>query len=54
MHGLAVGDLLLTGISVRDYNLVQGITVLFVVGFLLINLAVDILYIVINPKLRYD
>jgi ABC-type dipeptide/oligopeptide/nickel transport system permease component len=49
-----IGDLLLTGISVRDYNLVQGITVLFVVGFLLINLAVDILYIVINPKLRYD
>ncbi|MDF2812688.1 MAG: hypothetical protein K0S56_3719 [Microvirga sp.] len=49
-----IGDLLLTGISVRDYNLVQGITVLFVVGFLLINLMVDILYIVINPKLRYD
>ena len=49
-----IGDLLLTGISVRDYNLVQGITVLFVVGFLLINLAVDILYVFINPKLRYD
>lgn len=49
-----IGDLLLTGISVRDYNLVQGITVLFVVGFLLINLGVDILYVFINPKLRYD
>lgn len=49
-----IGDLLLSGISVRDYNLVQGITVLFVVGFLLINLVVDVLYVVINPKLRYD
>ncbi|MBN9062839.1 MAG: hypothetical protein BGP06_18510 [Rhizobiales bacterium 65-9] len=46
-----VGDLLLTGVSVRDYNLVQGVTLLFVVGFLLINLAVEILYVVINPRL---
>jgi ABC-type dipeptide/oligopeptide/nickel transport system permease component len=48
-----IGDLLLTAISVRDYNLVQGITVLFVVGFLLINLFVDILYTAINPRLRH-
>ncbi|WP_210485751.1 ABC transporter permease [Microvirga antarctica] len=48
-----IGDLLLTGISVRDYNLVQGITVLFVVGFLLINLIVEVLYTIINPRLRH-
>lgn len=48
-----IGDLLLTGISVRDYTLVQGITLLFVTGFLLINLAVEILYVQINPRLRY-
>jgi ABC-type dipeptide/oligopeptide/nickel transport system permease component len=48
-----IGDLLLTGISVRDYTLVQGITLLFVTGFLLINLAVEILYVQINPRLRH-
>jgi ABC-type dipeptide/oligopeptide/nickel transport system permease component len=48
-----IGDLLLTGISVRDYTLVQGITVLFVAGFMIINLVVEILYVLINPRLRY-
>ncbi len=48
-----IGDLLLTGISVRDYTLVQGITLIFVVGFMLINIAVEVLYRFINPKLRY-
>lgn len=48
-----IGDLLLTGISVRDYTLVQAITLMFVSGFLLINIAVEILYVRINPRLRY-
>ena len=48
-----IGDLLLTGISVRDYTLVQGITLFFVIGFLVINMAVELLYRFINPRLRY-
>jgi ABC-type dipeptide/oligopeptide/nickel transport system permease component len=48
-----IGDLLLAGINVRDYTLVQGIAVLFVAGFLLINLVVEILYVFINPRMRY-
>jgi len=47
-----IGDLLLTAVGLRDFTLVQGITVLFVVGFLLINLLVEILYRLINPRLR--
>ena len=47
-----IGDLLLTGVAVRDYNLVQGITVIFVVGFLLVNLAVELIYVIANPRLR--
>ena len=38
--------------GLRDYTLVQGITVLFVIGFLLINLLVEVLYRLINPRLR--
>jgi ABC-type dipeptide/oligopeptide/nickel transport system permease component len=48
-----IGDLLLTGISVRDYTLVQGITLFFVIGFLVINMAVELIYRFINPRLRY-
>ena len=48
-----IGDLLLNGIGVRDFPLVQGITILFVVGFLLINLIVELLFALANPRLRH-
>ena len=48
-----IGDLLLNAIGNRDYTLVQGITVLFVLGFLLINMVVDILFVLVNPRLRH-
>jgi ABC-type dipeptide/oligopeptide/nickel transport system permease component len=47
-----VGDLMVNAVGARDYTLVQAITLLFVSGFLLINLAVDVLYMLINPRLR--
>jgi ABC-type dipeptide/oligopeptide/nickel transport system permease component len=47
-----IGDLLINAIGVRDYNLVQGIVVIFVLGFLIINLVVDLLYAAINPRLQ--
>lgn len=47
-----IGDLLLNAVGVRDYPLVQGITILFVTGFLLINLLVELLFLVANPRLR--
>ena len=49
-----LGDLLMNGIGMRDYNLVQGIVIIFVVGFLLINLITDICYRLLNPKLEYN
>jgi ABC-type dipeptide/oligopeptide/nickel transport system permease component len=48
-----IGDLMINAIGARDHTLVQAITILFVVGFLLINLAVDMLYVLINPRLRH-
>jgi ABC-type dipeptide/oligopeptide/nickel transport system permease component len=48
-----VGDLMLTAVSVRDYPLIQGVTLFFVFGFLLINLGVEVLYRLVNPRLRY-
>ena len=48
-----IGDLMINAIGARDHTLVQAITILFVVGFLLINLVVDVLYGLINPRLRH-
>ncbi len=48
-----VGDLMLTGVSVRDYPLIQGVTLFFVFGFLLLNLGVELLYRFVNPRLRH-
>jgi peptide/nickel transport system permease protein len=37
----------------RDIPLVQGTTVVFSVFVILINLAVDIAYALIDPRIRY-
>lgn len=47
-----IGQLLLAAVSQRDYQLMQGITVFFVAGFLLINLCVDILSSRLDPRIR--
>jgi ABC-type dipeptide/oligopeptide/nickel transport system permease component len=47
-----LGDLMLNAVGARDYPLVQAITLVFVIGFLLVNLAVDLLQGLINPRIR--
>lgn len=47
-----MGQLLLAAVSQRDYQLMQGITVFFVAGFLVINLCVDVISSAIDPRIR--
>lgn len=47
-----MGQLLLAAVSQRDYTLMQGITIFFVAGFLIINLAVDIVASRIDPRIQ--
>ena len=49
-----MGRLLTDSISFRDYPTIQGLLMIFAVQYVLINLIVDMLYGVINPKIRYD
>ncbi len=49
-----IGALLIEGIKAADYPLVQSITLMLVVMFLLINLIVDVLYAFIDPRIRYQ
>jgi peptide/nickel transport system permease protein len=38
------------GIANRDFSLVQGITLVFALGVVLVNLTTDVLYTVIDPR----
>jgi len=47
-----LGRLLLTSISARDYPVVQGGLLVVVLMSLLVNLVIDVLYRVIDPRLK--
>ncbi|THJ67955.1 ABC transporter permease [Arthrobacter echini] len=46
------GKLTLDAVFTRDYPVIQAVVLIITVSYILINLAVDILYSVINPKIR--
>ena len=49
--GLAV---LVQSIGFRDYPLVQGCILLIAFTYLLVNLLTDLLYGVLDPRIRYE
>jgi peptide/nickel transport system permease protein len=48
-----LGRLLYNAVLARDYPVVQGGTLLIAATFAVINLVVDILYALANPRIRY-
>ncbi len=49
-----LGSLITDGIQNRDYPVVQSTTLVLVALFAVINLITDLLYAVIDPRIRYD
>lgn len=49
-----IGQLLFSGIQQQNGPLVVGVTSTLVLVFLVINLAVDLLYGVLDPRIRYE
>ena len=49
-----LGRLMIDSISIRDITIVQASLLFFATSFVLINLVVDILYTVLDPRIRYD
>ena len=47
-----LGRALFEAITARDYVIVQGFTLIIAVGFVLINLIVDISYAFLDPRIR--
>jgi peptide/nickel transport system permease protein len=48
-----LGNLAIDAVINRDLPLIQGIVLLFSVLFIAINLAVDLAYAALNPRLRH-
>jgi peptide/nickel transport system permease protein len=48
-----IGWLTIQAIVQRDYAVVQGAVLLVAVGFITINFAIDLLYVYLDPRIRY-
>jgi peptide/nickel transport system permease protein len=48
-----VGRLVVDAISKRDYPIIQGVILIFSGIYVLVNLAVDLSYTVLDPRIRY-
>jgi peptide/nickel transport system permease protein len=47
-----IGRLVVDAILRRDYPVIQGVTLLFSLMYVLVNLGVDLLYSVLDPRIR--
>jgi peptide/nickel transport system permease protein len=48
-----LGRLTIDAILQRDYPLIQGIVLMFSMVYVFVNLAVDLIYTLIDPRIRY-
>jgi ABC-type dipeptide/oligopeptide/nickel transport system permease component len=49
-----IGRLLIQSIGFRDYPLVQGCILLIAVTYVAMNLVTDLLYGLVDPRIRYE
>ena len=49
-----IGKLLVDAVAHRDYTLIQALVLLLAAVFVLINFLVDMVYVVLDPRIRYS
>lgn len=49
-----IGRLMVDAIHSRDYQMVQGCVLLITIGYVIVNSAVDLLYTVLDPRIRTE
>ena len=47
-----IGRTIVEAITGRDYIVIQGVTIVIAIGYLLVNLIVDVSYAVLDPRIR--
>lgn len=48
-----IGSLYISALGLNDYNLIQGMTLMIIITVLTANLVIDLLYPLIDPRIRY-
>ena len=48
-----IGRLLIGAINTRDFVVLQGVVLFVATGFVMINFVVDLLYGVLDPRIRH-
>ena len=48
-----LGRLTVDAVLRRDYPVIQGIILVFSAAYVLVNLVIDILYTIFDPRIRY-
>ena len=48
-----IGKLLVDAVAHRDYTLIQSLVLLLAAVFVIVNFAVDMIYVVLDPRIRY-
>lgn len=49
-----IGTLIVNAVNARDYSLIQGTVLFTAIVFVVVNLVVDIVYTLINPRVSYE
>ena len=49
-----IGRLMLSSIQRRDYPVVQGILIIFAIICVIMNLLVDLIYVYLDPRIKYN
>jgi peptide/nickel transport system permease protein len=49
-----VGRMLFEAITARDFPIIQGFTIVIAMGYVIINLLVDLSYVFIDPRIRLE
>src|SRR5258706_11970430 len=49
-----IGKLLVDAVAHRDYALIQALVLLLAAGFVIVNFVVDMVYVMLDPRIRYS
>ncbi|MBI1257005.1 MAG: ABC transporter permease subunit [Chloroflexi bacterium] len=51
---LGIGRMYIEGILNKDYTLVQGATLFIAIAYVVINIFIDLIYVYVDPRIKYD
>jgi ABC-type dipeptide/oligopeptide/nickel transport system permease component len=49
-----IGKLAFDSLLARDYYVIMSVTLLVAIGYALANLTIDVAYVFVDPRIRYE